>query len=45
MYKDNLGGLYSKCNECDYEVFGNIRTLITAHIENETLRVGKLKLL
>ncbi len=45
VYKDNLRGLCSECNECGYEVFGNIRTLITAHIENETLRVGKLKLL
>ena len=45
VYKENLGGLCSECNECGYEVFGNIRTLITAHIEDETLWVDKSKLL
>ena len=39
LYKDNLGRLYSDCNEFGYEVFSNIRILITAHVENESLQV------
>ncbi|RHZ45905.1 hypothetical protein Glove_642g13 [Diversispora epigaea] len=35
VYKDNLGGLCSECNECGYEVFGDIRILISAHIGDE----------
>ncbi len=39
LYKDNLGRLCSDCNEFGYEVFSNIRILITAHVENESLQV------
>ncbi|RHZ68621.1 hypothetical protein Glove_294g79 [Diversispora epigaea] len=38
VYKDNLGGLCSECNECGYEVFGDIRILISAHIDDENLK-------
>ena len=39
IYKDNLGGLCSECNECGYEIFVFINTIITAHIEDESLKV------
>jgi hypothetical protein len=39
VYQDNLGGLCSECNECGYEIFASIDTIIAAHIENETLKV------
>ncbi len=39
LYKDNLGGLCSDCNEFDYEVFSNIEILITAYVENKSLQI------
>ncbi|RHZ77227.1 hypothetical protein Glove_184g100 [Diversispora epigaea] len=37
VYKDNLGGLCSECNECGYEVFGEITVLIKANINEEVI--------
>ena len=39
VYQDDLGGLCSECNECEYEVFASINTIITAYLENESLKV------
>ena len=39
VYKEDLGGLCSECNECGYEVFASINTIITAYLENESLKV------
>ena len=39
VYQDDLGGLYSECNECEYEVFASINTIIAAHIRDESLKV------
>jgi hypothetical protein len=39
VYQDNLGGLCSQCNECRYEIFASINTIITAHINDEFLKV------
>ena len=39
VYKENLGGLCSECNECGYEVFASINTIITAYLDNESLKV------
>ncbi|RIA99519.1 hypothetical protein C1645_730786 [Glomus cerebriforme] len=38
VYQDNLGGLCSECNECEYEVFVSINTIIAAHIRDESLK-------
>ena len=37
VYRDNLGGLCSTCNDCGYLVFGDINTLISAYITNNEL--------
>jgi len=34
VYRENLGGLYSICNENGYEIFDQIRKLIEKHVEN-----------
>ena len=39
VYQDDLGGLCSECNECGYEVFASINTIITAYLDNESLKV------
>ena len=39
VYQDDLGGLCSECNECGYEIFASINTIITAYLENESLKV------
>ncbi len=39
VYQDNLGGLCSECNECEYEVFASINTIIVTNIEDEFLKV------
>ncbi|RHZ64643.1 hypothetical protein Glove_321g25 [Diversispora epigaea] len=38
VYQDNLGGLCSECNECGYEVFGEITALIKSNINDEIIR-------
>ncbi|GET58076.1 hypothetical protein GLOIN_2v1785706 [Rhizophagus irregularis DAOM 181602=DAOM 197198] len=38
VYQENLGGLYSTCNDCDYMVFGDIGVIISAHVMNESLK-------
>ncbi|RGB23971.1 hypothetical protein C1646_773743 [Rhizophagus diaphanus] len=38
VYKDDLGGLCLECNECRYEIFAAINTIITAHIKDESLK-------
>jgi hypothetical protein len=40
VYKENLGGLCSECNECGYQVFANIEELININITNLLLRVS-----
>ncbi len=42
VYQENLGGLCSTCNENGYLVFGDINTLIAAHITDESTRVSKI---
>ena len=37
VYRDNLSGLCSTCNDCGYLVFGDINTLISAYITNNEL--------
>ncbi|RIA80885.1 hypothetical protein C1645_881917 [Glomus cerebriforme] len=37
IYKEDLGGLYSECNECEYQVFANIKELINTNITNLVL--------
>ena len=39
VYQNDLGGLCSECNECGYEVFASINTIITAYLDNESLKV------
>ena len=39
LYRDNLGGLCSICNEYSYEVFSEITKLIENHIENNVVKV------
>ena len=39
IYKDDLGGLCLECNECGYKIFISINTIITAYIEDESLKV------
>ncbi|GBB95099.1 hypothetical protein RclHR1_24780001 [Rhizophagus clarus] len=36
VYQDDLGGLCSECNECEYEIFASINTIITTHVEDES---------
>ncbi|CAB4421215.1 unnamed protein product [Rhizophagus irregularis] len=36
VYQDNLGGLCSECNECGYESFASINTIIDTHVEDES---------
>ncbi|CAB4492779.1 unnamed protein product [Rhizophagus irregularis] len=38
VYQDNLGGLCSECNECGYESFASINTIIFTHVEDESLK-------
>jgi len=40
IYQDDLGGLCSECNECRYEIFASINTIVTAHVKNESLKVS-----
>lgn len=40
VYQDDLGGLCSECNECGYEIFASINTIIAAHVEDESLKVS-----
>ena len=39
VFQDNLSGLCSECNECGYEIFAFINTIINAYIEDENLKV------
>jgi hypothetical protein len=39
VYKEDLGGLCSECNECGYQVFANIEELININITDLVLRV------
>ncbi|GES80415.1 hypothetical protein GLOIN_2v326913 [Rhizophagus clarus] len=38
VYQDNLGSLYSQCNECGYEIFASINTIIATHINDKFLK-------
>ncbi|UZO13203.1 uncharacterized protein OCT59_004708 [Rhizophagus irregularis] len=38
VYRENLGGLCSTCNDCDYLVFGDIGVIISAHVMDEPLK-------
>ena len=42
VYRENLGGLCSTCNDCGYMVFGDIGVMISAHITDEFLKVKKM---
>ncbi|GBC10581.1 hypothetical protein RclHR1_09740006 [Rhizophagus clarus] len=33
VYQDDLNGLCSECNECGYEIFTSINTIIAAHVD------------
>ena len=39
VYKEDLGGLCSECNECGYQVFANIEELIKTNITDLVLHV------
>jgi len=39
VYQDNLEGLCSECNECEYEVFASINTIIITNVEDKFLKV------
>jgi hypothetical protein len=39
VYRENLGGLCSTCNDCGYMVFGDIGVMISAHVTDEFLKV------
>ena len=39
VYQDDLGGLCSECNECGYEIFASINTIIAAHVDDEYIKV------
>ncbi|CAB4442283.1 unnamed protein product [Rhizophagus irregularis] len=39
VYRENLGGLCSTCNDCGYIVFGDIGVIISAHVMDEPLKV------
>lgn len=41
IYKDNLGGICSTCNELGYEVFEEIEKLLKLHISNIDLQVRR----
>ena len=45
VYKEDLGGLCSECNECEYQVFSNIEELININITDLVLRVRFYNLL
>ncbi|RGB23223.1 hypothetical protein C1646_774828 [Rhizophagus diaphanus] len=38
VYKEDLGGLCSQCNECGYQVFANIKELININITDLVLQ-------
>ncbi|GBB91846.1 hypothetical protein RclHR1_19260002 [Rhizophagus clarus] len=38
VYRENLGGLCSTCNDCGYMVFGDIGVIISAHVTDESLK-------
>ncbi|RIB09351.1 hypothetical protein C2G38_2209182 [Gigaspora rosea] len=38
IFKDNLGGICSTCNELGYEVFEEIEQLLKLHISNVNLQ-------
>ncbi|PKY53609.1 hypothetical protein RhiirA4_471939 [Rhizophagus irregularis] len=38
VYRENLGGLCSTCNDCGYMVFGDIGVIISAHVMDEPLK-------
>ncbi|GES95587.1 hypothetical protein GLOIN_2v326913 [Rhizophagus clarus] len=42
IYQDDLGGLYSECNKCEYEIFASINTIIAAHVD-ESLKEELIK--
>lgn len=42
-YRENLGGLCSTCNDCGYMVFGDIGTIISANIIDDSLKKQLLK--
>jgi hypothetical protein len=39
VYRKNLGGLCSTCNDCDYMVFGDIGVITSAYVTDESLKV------
>ncbi|CAB4470170.1 unnamed protein product [Rhizophagus irregularis] len=39
VYRENLGGLCSTCNDCGYMVFGDIGVIISAHVMDEPLKI------
>ncbi|CAG8434252.1 3254_t:CDS:2 [Diversispora eburnea] len=41
VFQNNLGGLCSECNECGYEVFASIDTIIGTHIGDESLKISQ----
>ncbi|RHZ82295.1 hypothetical protein Glove_109g253 [Diversispora epigaea] len=43
VYRENLGGLYSACNDCGYMIFGDIGVMISAHIMDNFLKKRLLK--
>ena len=45
VYRDNLDGLCSTCNDCGYLVFGNNNTLISAHITNNEIEICKINVI
>src|SRR5437764_853897 len=42
VYQENLSGLCSTCNDCDYMVFGDIGVMISAYITDEFLKVKNM---
>ncbi|CAG8452514.1 9664_t:CDS:2 [Scutellospora calospora] len=44
LYKENMGGLCSACNEYGYEVFEDIKSLIDGYITNTVDRISKKRL-
>ncbi|RHZ51762.1 hypothetical protein Glove_470g6 [Diversispora epigaea] len=43
VYRENLGGLCSMCNNCGYMVFGDIEVMISAHIMDNNLKKQLLR--
>ena len=43
VYRENLDGLCSTCNDCGYMVFGDIGVMISAYVTDESLKVKKNK--